>query len=322
VKAASLQPELLRAVDWRVRLDSGGASAADRAAFEAWLGEDPRHTAAWRQVDALMRAPLARIRQVDGDRPGAAASSVRTIAAPTLPRRRLLGKAAAVAAVTCAGAWTFRAATPDGGWLADARSGMGERRRMALADGSQLSLDARSAVDLFLDGAERRLRLRSGQVALDVAPGSRPVVVQTRDGEIRCEGGRLVVAQMQRRTRVAVRDGSARLLPARAAGERLPGGWETAFDAHGLSPARPDAEAAWAWLEGRLDVRDQPLEEVVEALQRYHAGLLRVSPAAAGLRVFGVFALDDAEQALRGLAAALPIRLRRLGPWLTLVQAA
>ena len=59
-----------------------------------------------------------------------------------------------------------------------------------------------------------------------------------------------------------------------------------------------------------------------DRLRAYQPGVIRLSPQAAALRVFGVFPLDAPDAALRALGETLPIRVRRYGPWLTLVDAA
>ena len=38
------------------------------------------------------------------------------------------------------------------------------------------------------------------------------------------------------------------------------------------------------------------------------------------LRVYGVYPLDNAEQTLQSLAQTFPLRIRRYGPWLTLID--
>jgi transmembrane sensor len=74
-----------------------------------------------------------------------------------------------------------------------------------------------------------------------------------------------------------------------------------------------------AWMQGRLDVQNESLGAVVDALRPYRQGLLRISRAAAQLRVFGVFSLDDSDRALQSLAQVLPIKVNQYGP-LTLID--
>jgi transmembrane sensor len=68
-------------------------------------------------------------------------------------------------------------------------------------------------------------------------------------------------------------------------------------------------------------VLDESLEQVVDALRPYHRGFLRVAPQVRGLRVQGVFPIDDPDRTLNALAETLPIRVDHYSPWLTLIGA-
>ena len=71
-------------------------------------------------------------------------------------------------------------------------------------------------------------------------------------------------------------------------------------------------------MDGLLEVRNQALAEGLDALRAYRSGVLRVDPAVAGLRVSGLFRLDDSDQALDALARTLPIRVaRRTDLWVS-----
>ena len=71
------------------------------------------------------------------------------------------------------------------------------------------------------------------------------------------------------------------------------------------------------WEDGLLEVHDQPLGEIIEALRPYRRGVLRISNDAAALRVSGVFPLDNSDQALRSLQEVLPIKVEQHFNWWT-----
>ena len=61
------------------------------------------------------------------------------------------------------------------------------------------------------------------------------------------------------------------------------------------------------------------LADLLAALRVYRPGLLLWDDAIAGLRVSGVFPLDDTDRVLQALAQALPIQIRyvtRYGVWI------
>ena len=65
------------------------------------------------------------------------------------------------------------------------RTAAGEVRQLALADGSRVTLDGGTAVDIDLAGDARRVRLYRGEVYVEVAPGGKPFVVIDRDAATR-----------------------------------------------------------------------------------------------------------------------------------------
>ena len=77
-------------------------------------------------------------------------------------------------------------------WLADYRTGTGERRTVTLADGSELTLNTRTSVDVSMDPTRRLLVLREGEILVQTAhslagPGAgakdgRPFMVHTPQG--------------------------------------------------------------------------------------------------------------------------------------------
>ncbi|MNC65857.1 fec operon regulator FecR [compost metagenome] len=66
---------------------------------------------------------------------------------------------------------------------------------------------------------------------------------------------------------------------------------------------------------------DDSLQAVVEALSPYYRGFVRVEPEVRGLRVQGVFPLDEPQRAFAALAETLPVRVEHYSPWLTLIRA-
>ncbi len=97
-------------------------------------------------------------------------------------------------------------------------------------------------------------------------------------------------------------------------GERLQlaAGHEVHYDRAGFGPVQASSSGATAWVDGFLQVRDRPLAEVIDALRPYHNGVLRLDPAVAGLRVSGLYRLDNPQQILDTLARTLPIHITRL----------
>ena len=306
------------AIDWMVLLRSGEASAHDRERHRAWCAADPRHASAWAQVSGAVQGAMDPLRAAQ------TASSAQGAALQTAllrPRRRAVRGLLALAGVAVGAGWLLQRQGTLPALLADLRTGTGERRSLTLADGSRLVLNARSAVDVDFTSAERRLRLREGEVIASVAPdAARPFVVASAEGTVRALGTRFLVRQEAGRSFAAVLEHSVRVRTLGGDESTVQAGGAVWFDAARITLAPVAAANATAWERGMLVADDRPLGEVVQALRAYRGGFIRITPDAAALRVLGAFPLDDPERVLQSLAQTLPIRVTRYGAWLVLIE--
>ncbi|MGJ7566125.1 FecR family protein [Variovorax sp. GB1R11] len=315
-----------QAIDWLVRLDSGHDNDSDRQAFSAWLSAAPAHAAAWATLQQRLSqriAPALTQLQTGGHAP----AGVRALSTPPdhRARRRALLGSATVALLGAAGGggalWADRRA-PLMAWSADLHTGTAERRRFVLDDGSDLLLNARSAADLHFSATQRLVRLRAGALIVKVAADAqRPFVVQSAQGSVRALGTRFMVRQHDARTLVSVLEHSVRLTPlhedARIDLHEGSSAWLQADRVEPVSAARIDPSA---WSTGVLEVHDQPLSDVLEALRPYTPAVLRASPAAERVGVYGVYPLDRPMEVLQALVDTLPLRVRRWGDWVIYVD--
>lgn len=301
-----------QAIDWMVRLRSGHADARLQRQLQAWLNSDPAHADAWARLQRGLGAPYDNLRRM----PGAA-----DLLLHQQGTRRQLLRGLAGLGLLGGGLWMTASSTPVRDLLADLRTGRGERRDFNLSDGSRLSLNAGSAVDLAFDQRQRLILLRRGELVIQVAPDAqRPLIVRSEQGEARALGTRFLVSQEEQATRVVVLEHSVRVSLANHREWRDLAEGEAALLGHSsIRPLRDQASRA-DWLQGQLSVTDEPLEAVVDALRPYLSGYVRVEPRARNLRVQGVFPLDRPDRALAALGETLPLEIRRFGPWLTLVS--
>lgn len=318
----SLDTEHERLIDsatrWIVLLRSGHATAADWQAWQRWRSEDPRHEQLCQRLDqqlGVFQVPLAQ--GVRGE------VLQHALNAPSSRRKVLQGALVGAGVAVGAGLLAGPLGVPLGDLGADIRTGTAERRTVLLPDGSQLHLNARSAADIDFDQQQRRVRLREGELLVQVAPqADRPFVIHTEQTRVFVQGSRLLVREREGLGYVAALKGALQI--DRQSGPRLPvaSGFAVSYERDRFGPVQPNTLGATAWLDGLLEVRDRPLSEVIDALRPYRHGVLRLDPAVAGLRVSGLFRLDNPEQILDTLARTLPIRIgRRTGLWVTVSAA-
>lgn len=300
-----------QAANWLTRLHDEDVSESERQAFNAWCQADPRHAVAiermralWGSFDTLPAQP-ARV-------------ALNRAFAPR-PARGV--QAMAVLGLVLCG-WLGLEQLPV--WMADQRTGVGERLQIALADGSQLQLNSNSAVDVRFDGHQRVIELLQGELWVDVAKDARrPFVVRTDQGTATALGTRYLVKRAPDGTTVVtVIESTVAVKGDTSEGVKVMAGQRSILD-HGRAepPQAIDDTDPDAWTRGLLKVNDQPLSDVLQTLASYRHGLVRFDPQALrGLRVSGVFRLDDTAAALAALADNLPIQVEYFTDLLVVVK--
>lgn len=305
---------------WLVLLRSGDASEASIQAYRTWRAADPRHETLCVQLEKNLGAFQVPVTQGIGSAVLHRALEKRNL--ENRSRRKLLQGALVGAGVMLGAGLVSNRVTPLAGLMADLHTATGQRRRLILDDGSELILNARSVADLEFDREKRLLRLYSGELFARVAHDARPFRVQTANGLIQTREAQLLVREHDSQSQVMTFGGALQITASAGARVQLPTGHQVAFDRNRFGQQNTAQMSETAWVDGLLELHDRPLSDAIAALRPYRAGVLRLDPRVAGLRVSGLFRLDDSDLVLDTLERALPIRiLRRTGLWVSVVAA-
>ncbi|WP_432377924.1 FecR domain-containing protein [Duganella sp. P38] len=312
---ASVSPKALeQAAEWLVRLQDG-ASSADHAACEAWRSSDPQHALAWERAERL----LGKL----GALPPELAMPVLS-RAPDRARRSAVTRIVALMLTVPASwaGWRYAQSQP---WSGELHTAVGEHRTTTLADGTTVTLNTASAIDVRFTETERRIVLRNGEILVRSSrqADARPLRVATAEGTMQPLGTVFNVRRHECSTGLAVLEGAVRITPANAGGaaQVIDAGSQTRFNASHIAPVRAADPAMTAWTTGMLLADQMRLDELVGELSRYRGGLVRVDPAVAGLRVSGAFPISDSERTLDMLISTYPVDAvqRPRGYWITLI---
>lgn len=309
------------AADW-IALLNGPHEEAERTEFERWYASNTDHAAAYDRLSNLF------------DTAGRASRPVATTeelpARIGRPQARPLRYGLAIATVGAALLAFFflsaRATSPtiDGREQIAAFSTEGVGRQITLKDGSEINLSADSAVEVALDGTERRLRVTRGEARFSVAHERRPFIVDVNGTEVIARGTQFIVRVASGATTVALIEGSVdvsytpvqggeRRLTRLSPGERL----VVESSSLGGSAGAPVGRAAVreprdAAAPAMLEFDETPLEVAVEQANRGSSPLVRLGdPSLAGLRVSGAFRQGDTIGFARSIAAAFNLELER-----------
>ena len=298
------------AANWLARLLSARDPDVE-ARLQQWRNADPRHAAAfdrvrrsYEQAGLLRHSPMASMELHDP--PG------RHTAWRPLPA---LAAAAAVVILVPVGLAVLR----DGGSLfGGTRAVMlvtqvGEIRQVELADGSKLTLDTATKVDVEIGRSRRSAHLRYGRARFQIAPARAPFVVEAVGTTITAHSGVLDVEQLGGRGRVHVLAGAADVRgSAQSQAEPVTlGVGESATVGSGGTEQADAATAAPDWTKGMLQFDGTPLAEAVSVANRYSRRHVMLAGGLNGLRVTGAFRAGDTSGLAKALAAAFGLALEQ-----------
>ncbi|NPD16065.1 DUF4880 domain-containing protein [Xinfangfangia sp. D13-10-4-6] len=205
---------------------------------------------------------------------------------------------------------------------ADYATARAERARFVLADGSEVLLDADSALDVDFTPGERRVHLLRGSAAFTVRPSDQPFIVAAGKGEARVLGTVFDVSLLgDQQVTVTLASGSLQVTTG-GGGVLLSPGQSVSYDNQALRPVEAvDIAERTAWHEGRLIFNDAPLADVLEQIGRYRRGRIVITDAALGARrVSGNISLENADAALQALQTSVGFSLTSIAGRVVIVS--
>ncbi|MBV4489929.1 FecR family protein [Pseudomonas oryzicola] len=298
------------ALQWLSRINEQPAQA-EGAAFKRWLLSDPAHRAAYAEAQALWQASGSAAARLAGEEQQGLQRYLAAMAQPAARspwRQRFAALALAaclVLAVGIAGGWQ------PGLWLQDLQadySSAEQVRQVILADQSQVTLDARSAIAVEFVRGERRVRLLHGAAFFQVTHTGEPFLVEAAGGEVRVLGTQFEVREQGEGAQVTVRSGRVAVSPAPGAASReLTANQQVAYVAGRLGDlGTVDSDNRLAWRQGWLNYYQVPLAQVLEDLERYYPGRILLLDEQLGQRkVSGSFPVAEPLLALDSLGKVM-----------------
>ncbi len=302
-----------QAIEWVVRLHSGHATRAEHEAFARWRQNDPQHEAAAQEAETIWSGIGTAGHKVR--------KSERASARAKISRRALLG----VASVGLIGGGLVQTGLLRLTFLADYSTGIGERKTIALSDGSTIQMNARSALSVSFDRTQRLISLFEGQATFSVAHDpARPFLVAAADGQTKATGTAFDVDMRPEEVAVTVLDGTISVTTKVVAEHPVVAGLNQRVrytDDGMILPAEDvNADIETAWRRGKLAFNNRRLAEVVAEVERYRRGkIVLVGSSLRQLSVTGLFDLTDPESVLTTIRQTLPVRITEL-PLVTIIR--
>ncbi len=244
-------------------------------------------------------------------------------------RSRFAVGAATVVLLLVAGAWGLQHPElfthPSSGEFV---TGTGEHMQLVLADGSSVTLGARSKVSVGFTEGVRNVHLESGEAFFSVRKDShRPFAVHALGGVITAVGTAFNVRTTADEVTVAVADGTVNVADAHS-GEhiaavppepvRVTRGEQLRFIAKVSAPALRDAKVTHLdpaqsarWRDGWLIYRDEPLRYVISDVSRYTDREIALGDSVTrDLRFTGAVFKDSVVEWVEALPEVFPVTVR------------
>jgi transmembrane sensor len=294
------------AAAWAASADRG-LSPDEEAALSVWLAGDPRRQGAYAKALAV---------SLHTRRAAALGPSYlpANFAAPRagLSRRNLMAGAggalaASAAAITALLVWNGRYSTR-----------LGEVRVIPLQDGSVVTLNTESTIDVAYSRRQRHVRLISGEASFDVVKdATRPFLVSAGRTRVRAVGTSFTVSRLPAApVEVVVREGLVDVDDPAARGPavlRLGARERATVSPKAIvSKALSDAELdrRLAWEEGRLSFGGESLADAAEEYARYSDVRIVIDdPSLRAKTIVGLFQTNDPVGFARAVGTAFDARV-------------
>ena len=328
---------------WVAQIESGAMSASDMAALREWMERSPVHAREIRSVAALS----GRLSVLTELAPALEASAGVHSKLRKQPQRRFVTPAVAVIMlVITAGALLTLLHTPA---AIDAptiyQTAIGEYETIVLDDGTSVSLNTDSQIEVAFSESERRVRMINGEALFEVAPNPTwPFVVYSDTAVAEAVGTSFVLRLRDAITELAVVEGAVAFssltvmdasadrtpnaaVPAEperllqdiervvvTAGQTLTSGDIPKLVAEQGAPdlsilSDREIQRRLSWTEGFLEFSQTPLETVVAELTRHNDVTIEIAdPSLKSLKFGGIFRTGDVDElldALSGLGVAV-----------------
>lgn len=332
--AAANEPDMTRdeqAGLWCARLASGTLSLDDQRVFDKWVESDDANRealnkalAVWHGLQEVGGAPELITMRAD------ALEAMRRANRRRWSRSIFSGWKLPIAAVASLALIFISLAL-----LHDPvdvyRTGIGERRTVLLDDGSRLSLDAATTVQVDYERKRRSLLLIAGRAKFNVAKDTnRPFVVSAGGKEVVATGTMFSVELVGRQMRVILYEGRVKVLDRPATAEELQGSRVSPARSSSIQPLSPgreliaaldrpatqiintDVARSLSWEGGQMNFADEPLADAVERLNRYTTDKIIIRDSrTGGILINGVFNAGDSAAFVDAVASAYPVRVSR-----------
>lgn len=322
------------AAAWAARIDRGELTAEEEQALARWLDSDVRNRGAFMRMRAIALYSERARALGPAFEPAKFARGSMDVDPPTAPsmerdpternersgtsRNRYWQFAAGLAAVLIASIAVLMAYRTDGD-LHRYDTRQGEIKVVSLSDGSVITLNTASRIEVSFDRNLREVRLIHGEALFEVAKDAfRPFVVAAGDALIQAVGTSFVVQRLPHEpVNVLVREGIVEVQqPSSPSPIRLTAHMRAELSASPKSSVAQvqilppeELHRELAWRDGRIIFEAETLRQAAAAFAQYSdIRIVIEDDDVARMEITGLFAANDPVKFARSAAKSLGLR--------------
>ena len=261
------------AIKWFMRMKGADTEHPDRSRFEAWLMSDISHQQAYSEVEQLWSRfdKTSEVKQL-------ASAMDKLQSTQNRSKLKVVGAVFSVVVALTAGLLGYHTWQNQPTMEMVAKVEVGEIKAQQLEDGSRLTLNANSDVEITYSRRQRLIKLKRGEVIFDVAPdANRPFIVDSGQAKVTVLGTRFAVNNFSTFVRVSVDHGRVKIEPqgesANALAPLLLVDGEVAEIKLGETIKRVSrpADDAFSFEDNVIVFKDAGFDEIAETLSRYRS---------------------------------------------------
>ncbi|KZN47704.1 FecR family protein [Pseudoalteromonas luteoviolacea] len=316
-KNNSYQHKLKQAAQWCALLHSDAPADEDIQAFHQWLNLHPDNQKAYDELTALwseFEAP---------DDKGLNTRVLNNVLEKDKPKSHGAIKAFLSIALF-SGFGLLLNHLGLSGITADHYTLKGQTHTIQLQDGSSVTLNAQTQIDIEFNDEKRLIHLHTGEIHIDATTNPAwPLVVQTQNTSATALGTRFSVKARKQDTYVVVTESKVKLCYFKQNSCVIGQQGEAMEVASGqlIGPYDTNPSVRLAWLNHRLVANDISLSALLEALEAHYPGVLMYQYTELNhIRVSGVYPTNNIELAMKMLASDPAIQHHSIANYLHVIS--
>jgi len=311
-----------QAADWFLNLQQEDVSAETCVEWQDWLSKSELHEAAFRRIEDLwgkldmatdLPWPSEKDIMLDQDKEHIHKSTFRITAFVGAIAASLL----IIVGVTFSVFQGFNPVPQETTY----QTAIGEHKTVTLEDGSQITIGAKSIINVDYKTHRRDISLVRGEAVFQVAKDkSRPFVVKVGKGSVTAVGTAFNINSNTSNVTVTVLEGIVDVVPELMAGEitknllkkRVTAGKTISYNNYGHASAitKANIDAVTSWEQGFLVKVDIPLGQMIDDVNRYSSKEIVIGDSKLkNIKFTGTIFEGRIDNWLKGLELGYPIKV-------------